>query len=237
MPALRKLLWPAVALVLAVAALAGWWAYSALDRLVASAIRTYAPEIVGVPVKLGGVKIEPARGRAALRGLVVGNPTGFKTPHALELGAVSLALDVESLTQDVVVIQEITVEQPIVTYEYAAGGSNLDVIQRQVEGFVATHAKGKSGSGGTSIKLIIGHVTIRGAQANVSASLLQGKAVTVTLPDVHINNIGKKAGGVSPAEAAREIVAAITQATKAAVLPAGPGGVVDAVKGLFGGKP
>ncbi|MEY3446401.1 MAG: hypothetical protein RIR45_1156, partial [Pseudomonadota bacterium] len=64
----------------------------------------------------------------------------------------------------------------------------------------------------------------------VSAEVLQGKAMTVPLPDLHLVNIGKKSGGVSPAEAAHQVVAAISKNATKAVAPLNLGGAVDAVK-------
>ena len=53
--------------------------YNSLDAQIASAIRRYGPEITGVPVSLSGVSISVVDGKAALYGLVVGNPDNFKT--------------------------------------------------------------------------------------------------------------------------------------------------------------
>jgi uncharacterized protein involved in outer membrane biogenesis len=119
-----------------------------------------------------------------LHGLVIGNPAGFATPHAFSLGTVSLKLDIASLTGDVILIKEISVVKPDITYEYKSGGSNLNVIQRNAEKFVAEKAGGKDDKNdgkdkGPGRKLIIEQVYIKDAKANVSADLLKGKAVSV----------------------------------------------------------
>jgi hypothetical protein len=118
------------------------------------------------------------------------------------------------------------------TYEYAAGGSNLDVIQRHVEAYIAGFSGGSDPATpkGTQKKLIIDHLYIKGARAKVSAEVLQGKAMTVPLPDLHLTDIGKKSNGVSPAEAARQVVGAITKNASKAVAPLNLGGVVDGLK-------
>src|SRR5690242_3018273 len=115
-------------LVLLVAALlvlgvggALWWLYASRDALIKRAIERFGPELTGVSVKVGSVKLEPLDGRGAIRGLSVGNPSGYKTPHALSLGEMRLAVDPASLTSDVVHIREISLEAPSITYERGPG--------------------------------------------------------------------------------------------------------------------
>lgn len=235
-----------LALVLGGAGVA-WWLYRSLDAVLASAIRTYVPPIVGVSVQLAGVTLQAADGLASINGLVLGNPKGFHTPHAIAVGHIRMQLDVASLTKDVIVVREIRIEQPEVTYEYASGGSNLEVIQRQVEAYIADHATAKNPSAkeGPGKKLIIDHFVIQGAKARVSADMLRGNAVSVALADVHLTDMGKKAQGITPAEAARQVVGALTQSASQAVAPLRLGNSVvegvkkgavsatDAVKSLF----
>jgi hypothetical protein len=185
---MKKILLGLVAAVVLAAGGGAWWVYSERDTLIADAIRTYGPEMLGVSVKLGGVKTDLANETATLQNLVIGNPAGFKTPHAVSLGAVSLKLDVASLTKDVILIREISVVKPDITYEHKSGGSNLDVIQRNAEKFVAdkTAALGmakddKAKDKAPAKKLIIEHVYVRDAKANVSAEILQGKAMSVPI--------------------------------------------------------
>jgi uncharacterized protein involved in outer membrane biogenesis len=245
---MRKLLWSTLLFILLAVAGGGWWVYQSKDALIADAIRNYGPQITGVPVKLGGVKLEPTEGTFVISQLELGNPKGFKTPHALVVQQLQIKLDVSSLTQDAIHIQRITIAQPQVAYEHASGGSNLDVIQRNVEAYIAAH--GSSGQGAEKSadakqkKVIIDQFSMVGARADVSAEVLQGQSVTVSLADVHVNDIGKKSGGVTPAAATAQIVAGVRQSVMHAVTPLhldgvvgsikkGAASVVDAVKGFF----
>jgi hypothetical protein len=54
--------------------------------------------------------------------------------------------------------------------------------------------------------------------------------VRVALPSIHLRDIGKRAGGVTPAEAASQIVGALREETTRAVMPLHLGGVVDTVR-------
>lgn len=243
---MHKTLW--TALLVTVLGIAGgvWWLYSSLDLVVASAIRTYGPALTGVSVKLESVKILPTDGTATLQGLEIGNPPGFHTARALSMGEVSMELDVASLTKDLVHVKGLWIEQPEITYEYASGGSNLDVILRHVQAFIAEKAGNSNATQNKSEerKLVIDHLYIKGAHAQVSAEVLQGKTLSVPVPDLHLTDIGKKTQGVSPAEATRQVLGALIQGVGKAVAPYHLGGVadrvkkvgvstVDAIKGLF----
>ena len=237
-----------ISLLSIVVAVAGgaWWLMGSLDTLVAKAIRAYAPEITGVSFKLDSVHIAPSEGAAALKGLELGNPSGFHTEKAIAVANIAMKLDVASLTKDVVLIHEIVIESPEVSYEYASGGSNLDVIQRHVQSYVDERTGGASASDPKSPKkkVIIENLYVRNGKVSVSAQALNGKAMSVPLPDIHLTDIGKSSGGTSPAQAAKQVVNSITQgASKAAsslhldsiahsvgnAVSAG----VDKVKGLF----
>ncbi len=223
-----------------------WWLYSSLDSLVASAIRKYGPGISGVSVKLSSVKIVPTDGTASLRGLVIGNPAGFKTEHAFSLGEISMKLDIGSLTKDVILIKEISIIKPDISYEYASGGSNLDLIQHNVDRYVSENLGGKSESKdkSPSKKLIIENVYIKDGKADVSAEILKGKAMSVPLPDIHLTNIGKKSNGATAGEAAKQVLGAMTQSVTKSVSSLNLGGAIkgitngagaasDKIKGLF----
>lgn len=225
--------WWTVVWVAVVAVVGGvWWLYNSLDSVVTLAVRTYGPEITGVRVTLDSVKIQPTDGVATLRGLELGNPDGFKTARALAVGQISMTLDVASLTKDVVRIKEITVEQPELTYEYASGGSNFDVIQRHIESYLMQKLPPKDTPKTQSEppKLLIDHLYIKGAYAQVTAEILQGKSVRLPLPDLHLTDIGKKTHGASAAEVAQQVMGAMAKNLNKAVTPLHLGGAADSVK-------
>ena len=82
---------------------------SNLDAIVKKAI-TVGPEMTGVSVDVDKVGISLADGRGEIGGLVIGNPRGYKGPHAFKLGSIALALDKTADTAGVVVIKELTID-------------------------------------------------------------------------------------------------------------------------------
>ena len=244
---MKKLAW-AVALLLLALGGGSWWVYQSRDDLLASAIRGYGPQITGVNFQLAQVRLQPLDGSAELQGVQLGNPKGFRTPHALVVEQLRIRLEPASLRQQVVHIHEITIQQPEVGYEHVAGDSNLDAIERNVAAYVAAHSPAaQAGAGGAQepkTRVVIDQFNMVGARAHVTAELLQGKTVTLALPDIHLRDLGKRNGGITPAEATAQIVAAIRQETTRAVLPLhldgmvggirkGASALVDKVKGFF----
>ena len=76
-PGMKKILWGFLLLLLLAIAGGAWWVYQTKDALIADAIRSYGPQITGVSVKLGGVKLEPTEGTFVISQLELGNPKGF----------------------------------------------------------------------------------------------------------------------------------------------------------------
>ena len=191
---------------------------SNLDGLIKEAVEKVGSEATQSKVSLNEVSISITSGSGALRGLTVANPKGFKTPSAFELGGISITLDTGSIGQDPIIIKEILITKPKVTYELGADGSNIDAIQKNVDAY----AKQFSSGGGAKKeeegpKIIIEHLYIRGGEISVSAAFLRGKALTTPLPGVHLKDIGKEKKGASPAEIAEKNIGSLTKGAGSAV--------------------
>ena len=65
-------------------------------------------------------------GEAALTGFQMGSPSGFKSPKAMSFGIVSVKIDPASVTSDVILVKEIVIAKPEITYESASGGAKKD---------------------------------------------------------------------------------------------------------------
>lgn len=213
--------------------------FAGLDELVRTAVEKAGSQVTGVKVTLNKAEVSPTEGRATLRGLVVGNPAGFKTDNAFKMNAISVAIDVATVTKDPIVIKQVVVAAPEITYELGEKGSNIDVIKNNVSGPGSAAGK-KSESKGP--KLIIENLYIRGGKVNVSAVALGGKSMTASLPEIHLKDIGKKKGGASQAEVAESVMAALTNRVGGFVSKLDLSGVLkgvekvpDALKGIAGG--
>ena len=235
--------------------------YSSLGTIITTAVTSAGPEILRAKVSLRETLIDASTGKGSLRGLLIGNPEGFATESAFKMEEVEVTLDTGSITSDTVIVKKISILSPEVTYELSGSGSNVNAIENNIKSFVKKYvgeAKSDEASapkkGGT--KMVIDHLYVKGGKVNVSASFLGGKSMTVPLPDIHLQDIGKEGNGATPGEVAEAIISAMNKAILKAVAPLGldkvgamagntvkgvgktlekgAEGVTDAVKGIFG---
>jgi len=256
---MRKIVFAVIAIVVVAIGGGALYLFSNLDSLVKTAIERVGSNVAGVAVRLSSVTISLADGRATLKGLHVDNPAGFKTPTAIALGEVTIAIDTGSVTKNPIVIKEVTVAAPEVTYELgASGSSNIQTIQKNVQAFTAGNGGGSSGSGGAKAddagagkdakKLVIDLVQMKDGKVTLATPLPGGKT-SAPLPDIKLTNIGKASGGATAAEVATQLLDAISKSALKEVTNLGIGNLVngltgaagsgatgglDAVKGLFG---
>jgi hypothetical protein len=213
-----------------------WWISNNVDRLVKNAIEDYGSKMVGAKVSVQSVEVR-ANGEAIVKGLFIGNPKGFNTAHAARLDQFDMAIDLPSLTGDVIHINRINIVTPDLIYERGDALTNFDAIQRNINSFIGPS---KSQSRGDK-KLIVDLLTIRHAKARASAAFMSGKTVDVSLPDVTLRDIGKAKGGVTPAELGQIVAGAMEKQLSAKVsfdnLRKQFGSAIDSgiksIKGLF----
>ena len=238
---MKKALW-VVAGLLAVAGLCAWLAFNYLDLIVKYALERYAPEVAGVSVNVGAVHISPRDGRGSIKGIDIGNPPGFSSPRAARLGEIRVALDVASVTGDVVRIHELVVDGAQVTYERGSRLANLDVIHQHIEAYVKRTGGEAAREGGAAKKrrYVIDRLSIRNARVLKTNPGLKGQGLQFDLPEVQLRDIGKRQGGVTASEAASIVSGAFQQRIAQKVLTnidalrrGGVEGALDALKGLI----
>ena len=212
-----------VVVLVLVVGIGGYYLVSNLGSIIVAAVERYGSEVTQTQVSLANAEVDITTGEGALSGLKVGNPSGFQTDSAIALGEISVKLDTNSVTEQTIVVKEIAVTQPEVTYEVGEAGSNIDAIRRNVEAFAATQGGGGGTSGGSEQpasedggaerKLVIDDLYIRGGTVNVSATFLQGETLSAVLPEIHLTDIGKGSGGATPQQVVELIVAALGDQT------------------------
>lgn len=216
--------------------------YSNLDSIVKAAVEDVGSRATKTKVTLDSVDLSPTSGEGKLRGFRMGNPEGFKSDDAMRFGEVGVKLDVASLTKDIIVIKEVMIVAPQVTYEVGNGGiSNIGTIQKNVDGFTKSTtgrpAGGGEAPGGASKpeagkaegakKVIIENLYVRDGKVGASATMLGSQQLTAPLPAIHLKDIGKDKGGATPAEVAEKLIAAISQAATRAASSVGMDKMMD----------
>ena len=99
------------------------------------AVETYGPQYTKSSVEPAGINLAPLSAGDSLTELVVGNPEGFQTGHALSLGEIILAPDTDTVTGDPVLMDSLRILAPEITFEQSVGGSNLQQSRKNVAAF------------------------------------------------------------------------------------------------------
>ncbi|MBM3554433.1 MAG: hypothetical protein FJX47_02620 [Alphaproteobacteria bacterium] len=257
---LKKIL---IGLAVLVAVIGGavYFLLSNVGAIVQAAIEKIGSEATKAEVKVAKVDIALKEGSGRIEGLKVGNPAGYATASAFSLGQAQIRLDIASLgkTDGPIIIKEMIIEAPAVTYERGEKGGNLETLAANAKAY----ADQKTGGAGSSApkdkkaadkdgrKLVIERLVFREGKVAASHVALKGKTLALPLPAFELKDLGKSKGGASPGEIAEEVVNALTQQTSRATTAeldkalreglqqvgekAGQA-IGDALKGLLGGK-
>ena len=207
-----------------------------IDSIVKSGVEKYGSEILKARVRVDAVEISPQSGKGTLRGVFIGNPDGFETDSAFELGEVTITLDLGTVTGSPIVIKEIRVIAPQLTYEVNKNGNNLEALQKNIAAYTGggtskDTAAAKDGSGEEDArKLIIEKLTIQNGTIGVRASNLQSETTEVPLPNLEFKNIGKEKDGTTPGDVTAKLLDAVTQQVVVATAGLGLKAVQDAAE-------
>jgi uncharacterized protein involved in outer membrane biogenesis len=204
-----------------------------LDSLVKRGVETVGPIVTKVPVTLDAVSLSLLSGSGKVKGLVVGNPEGFKSPSAIQVGTASLALQPGSIFSDKVVIKSINVHEPEITFETDLKGNNLSKIVANLQGATGETSPGKTSppkESGPGKKLQVDDFLISGGKIHVSVTALGGQSATVALPEIHLTDLGKGPDGITAAELTQRVL----QEIEKEAVKASSGAVADLSKQAAG---
>jgi hypothetical protein len=218
-----KRTWVIVLVTLGLLGLAGLIAlYLWLGSLIKAGVERIGPLVTKTPVSVDTVTISLLSGCATVKGLVVGNPSGYRAPHALSVGSTKVCVAPASVFGNPLIVTAVTVEQPAVTLEGLFGDSNLSRIQSNVQTFARTGAADKGAKtepAGGERRILIREFRLTKGQVTVflKTGLLGDRSMEMGLPDVHLRDIGKDTQGAKPDELASAIAPAVFNAIKRAV--------------------
>lgn len=202
--------------------------YFSLNSIIKHGVETVGPKATGVDVKLQKADISLFSGEGELKGFFIGNPEGFKTASAFQLNHVRIALNVKSVFSDRIIIDEILIDAPDITYEKSAKGDNIKTILNNIKKFAGTEKKAAQEPAGEqpkseAKKIVIKDFLVRNGKVNMSATLLEGERLSYALPEIHMKNIGEGEGGASLSKAMESIFAEVNKG----VITAASGSVKD----------
>ena len=170
-----------------------------LETIVQKIVHKYGSEITGTDVNLQGFELGLTTGEGRISKIIVGNPKDYTTKNLFELGEIYVKVDIKSLTSDTIVIENVEVSKPVISYEMLSLTRNnisdvLDNIKKntakttQQEEAETTKAKESDSAAGAGKKVIIKKLTVKDGEINAVA--VKDSSVSVKLPTITMTDIG-----------------------------------------------
>jgi len=192
-----------------------------LGDLVKAGMNTVGPKITQTTFVVNSVSVSMLTGSAGVKGLVIGNPEGYQSPHAISVGKAVVSVAPFSVLSDKIVVKSVEVRDAEITFDgNPFGSNNLKKLQDNVNalagasGAPVTNASAKTGDKKPAKKLQVDDFLITGAKvhARINTGILN-KEISLTLPDIHFSALGQGSEGITAADLTRKVLSQITRAT------------------------
>ena len=213
----------AIAVVILLACGGALWflASGSLNDIIKAQIETVGKQVTEQTVAVGSVDIQLTKGAGSILGMSIANPEKYSNPHLFTLGEITLDINVESLSNQPIIIDALIIKNPKAFVQLTeTGGSNikdlLDAIERSLPKSDSSSAE-QSKSKATEPVISVTKVVLAGTSLSLDLSSLGNSEHQVNLPDITLNNIGGEKG--LPASElgsiiAKEALSAIWKQTK-----------------------
>lgn len=198
--------------------------------IIKTSIEKVGSKVTKCDITVENVDLSVFKGSLLIENLVVGNPEGFKTESAFKLAKVFVSLKPMSLVGKKIIVTDVQVIGPEITYELAPlkMTSNIGVIQGNVQEFLPTSEETEKTEGKP---VEIDHVIVKDGNISVSATFAGGHALTIPLPAIELNDIGKEKDINSAQATARVLNETLGSVVSAA--SSGSKSIGSGIKGLF----
>ncbi len=185
--------------------------YVNMDSLAKQVSEKIATQTLGVPVRIGDMKISLEEKKVVVSDISIANPNGYKKEEAIHVDAVTIAA--ESFSKELLTFARVEVEGTNVNLEVSQNGTNLTDIKKNIK-VAQKEPQGTENAvkKDEQIKVIIRKFTLKKAQLNPSVTLLKRDLAFITVPDVNVTGVGEKQNGVVAQEAIAQIVKPVLQA-------------------------
>ncbi len=210
---LKKLL--LIALILATGF--GLLTYVYFDQLIRRGVEAAGSAALGAPVTVESASLSPLTGRGSLQGLSIANVEGYEAPYAIALESLDFEVSLPSLLSDVIEISRIEVTDARVNYETRIVTDNIRALLDHLPSATAAPVVEASPDAAPPGKrVIIRELLIRNPQVTLHTQLARAP---IPLPDLRLQDIGQEQEAATVPEAARDILAALSNAILTAGIP------------------
>ena len=189
-----------------------------LGPIIRPSVNAIAPKLTKTAFNIDKLYLNPYTCNFELGGVVVGNPEGFSDANAVKLGYFNVDVDADTISKDVIVVDNVEVSDIYVTLlRNDEGKTNVDIIQENVLGAKEEESKSvelmekeaaeaerkdqvleeelkvEKEAMRFNKKIIVNHFAFK----NVSGKLALSKNVVIpfAIPSIELKDIGRDSGG------------------------------------------
>ena len=159
------------------------------------------PGITGTDFNVQKIRINPYTGALRVEKLRLANPKGYDAEDAVALDLLSVKIAPMSLLKDTITVNDITLENPYVSYLSKDGTNNFDQIIANVTAGQTAKEEEKAEEVKEEVegkKVIVEHLSISGTRVRYGI-------ITLPIPNIVLNGIGASQGGVTVESVGLEI--------------------------------
>ncbi len=210
--------------VIAIAIIAGVTFY--LDSIAKKAVEYGGSEALGVATSVDKIHISILDGSSSLNGLVIANPKGYSAANFMALDQAKIAIDIKSITSDIIHISEISLAGLQLNLEQSSQASNAKTIlanlpqksttkqQTPTAEKETSSQESKTSPSSSEKKFIVDKLELTGigVTAKLQALGTQLSDISLAVPEIKLANIGKAQGGLTMPELMQYIVQQVIDA-------------------------
>ena len=209
-----KLLLKLVGLLLLLVVFAGVGVVFYSDTIVKKGIEKGGETALGMPTRVEDINLSLLGGEATMTNLNIANPAGFAAAQFLELGHADIALSLNSLLSDKVMIPRIEMSGIRVNLEQRDGRNNINPLLERARHRAgdkdrpADSPPGQTRDDGK--KFIVSYFSLDNVQVNANLDVLgRSSSLNLVLPKIELRNLGAQEQGLTMPELVEKIVRVI----------------------------
>ncbi len=188
-------------------------------------IEDIATQTTKTEVTLGKLDYSLFNGTSTIEQFKIDNPQGFdKTPYLFRVGEIKINVDADTVFENVTVIDLVKIVAPSISYERNKTSNNIETLQANIEQSIEKNREvagieSSNNAQETRVhsekKFIIKKFILQDAKVRAHVKVF-GKDINqqINLPDLVLTNLGKKSGGATAREIAKQLFEKLSNAIR-----------------------
>ena len=210
---MKKILLVTLLLILVLGG-ATYWFFDNLDDFIKNYMVENGSKMTKTEVEVDSVKTDFQKGEISINRLGIENPNGFSNSEAFEVEKVLISIKKESLSQDIIEIPLVLINNPEIIYEYNGKKTNFNALKENIQSYqnngsnISQEKKSTKTTENKEVKdtndkktpktFFIKELKIVDLQIKARVSSLKKDFLNKKIPLIVIKDIGSKSQGASP---------------------------------------